>query len=119
MGLCAKKGDCILILCECEKATRVSKSANPEAPLEFKLALYNFLHIEFGLFDFKQGKNVCKTIAFQCYQSLRLLLFLAGRVKWLPEAKREEAAVLFCKLLFPADSSKTPHREGKLYLCVS
>ena len=33
----------------------------------------------------KQGKKVCKTTAVQCYQcfSLRSLLFLASRAKWL------------------------------------
>ena len=44
---------------------------------------------------FKQGKKVCKTTAFRCYQyfSLRLLLFLASRTKWLPDKK---ASVLVC-----------------------
>ena len=80
MGLFAKKGDCILILCECEKATRGSKTPNPEAPPEFELALYNFLHMEFGLFDFKQGKNVCKTIAFQVIKACVYCYFLRAEL---------------------------------------
>ena len=40
----------------------------------------------------KQGKKVCKPTAFRCYQcfSLRLLLFLASRVKWLPPPPEEQ-----------------------------
>jgi len=46
----------------------------------------------------EQGKKVCKTTAFRCYQcfNLRLLLFLASRVEWSPEKKKEEATVVFC-----------------------
>ena len=38
----------------------------------------------------QQDKKVCKPTAFRCFQcfSLCLLLFLASRVKWLPEKKR-------------------------------
>ena len=43
----------------------------------------------------KQGKKDCKTTAVQCNHcfSLRLLLVLARRLKWLPGTRKEEAAI--------------------------
>ena len=46
----------------------------------------------------KQGKKVCKTTAVQCYHcfSLRLLLFLVRRVKWLEKRKKKRATSVSC-----------------------
>ena len=40
----------------------------------------------------KQGKNVCKTSAVQCFNALACVYccFLARRAKWLPQEKRKE-----------------------------
>ena len=54
----------------------------------------------------KQGKNVCKTTAVQCYQcfSLRSLLFLASRAKWLIPNKKKSYSD---ELLTAADRCKS------------
>ena len=55
----------------------------------------------------KQGKKVCKTTAVQCYQcfSLRSLLFLASRAKWLIPNNNNSYSD---ELLTAADCCKTP-----------
>ena len=57
----------------------------------------------------KQGKTVCKPTAFRCYHcfSLRLLLFLASRAKWLQEKKSYSALLLLsCFSLWKAVKMK-------------
>ena len=71
---------------DCQVSLKVCKTAK----------MYEF-------FDEEQGKQVCKTTAFRCHQffSQRLLLLLAPRAKCL----EKRATVVFCQLLFPAESS--------------
>ena len=53
--------------------------------------------------QFRQGKKVYKPTAFRCYQrfSLRLLLFLASRVKWLPPSEKKRSYIGLLLTAFP------------------